>query len=205
MARFVVAITGGIASGKSEASRLFAHRGITVSDADLIARALVEPGQPALHEIVVRFGSAVLQPDGHLDRAALRLRIFDDAGARCDLEAILHPCIRLALHDACAAATSAYAMAAIPLLAEGGGRTAYPWLARILVVDLPREMQLHRLLQRDGSTLDQAERILAAQIPREARLAIANDVIDNSGDIGALASQVEALHAAYLRSAAQMT
>ncbi len=204
MASFVVAITGGIASGKSEACRLFAHHGIAVSDADLIARALVEPGQPAVHEIVVRFGSVLLQPDGRLDRVALRQRIFDDADARRDLELILHPRIRLALHDACAAATSAYAMAAIPLLAEGGGRTAYPWLARILVVDVPREMQLHRLLQRDGSTLEQAERILASQLPREARLAIADDVIDNSGDIGALASQVDALHAAYLRSAVQM-
>ncbi len=202
---FVVAITGGIASGKSEASRLFAQHGIAVSDADVIARALVEPGQPALHDIVVRFGSVVLRPDGRLDRAALRQRIFDDDGARHDLEAILHPRIRLALHDACKSATSAYAMAAIPLLAEGGGRTAYPWLSRILVVDATYAIQMQRLLCRDRNTSAQAERMLAAQASRDVRLAIADDVIDNSGDIGALAPQVEALHAAYLRSAAQIT
>jgi dephospho-CoA kinase len=200
--RFVVAITGGIASGKSEVGRRFAQLGISVADADVAARALVEPGQPALRDIVVRFGSGGLQADGRLDRAALRRRIFDDDGARRDLEAILHPRIRLALHDACASATSAYAMAAIPLLAEGGGRAAYPWLARILVVDVPRGVQVQRLLRRDGSTPEQAERMLAAQASREVRLAIADDVIDNSGDIDALAPQVEALHALYLRLAA---
>jgi dephospho-CoA kinase len=205
MARFVVAITGGIASGKSEVSLLFERLDIAVADADVIARALVEPGQPALHDIVARFGSAVLQPGGRLDRAALRRRVFDDDGARHDLEAILHPRIRLALHDACVSATSTYAMAAIPLLAEGGGRTAYPWLARILVVDVPREVQLQRLLQRDGSSPGQAGRMLDAQATREARLAIADDVIDNSGDIHALVPQVVGLHALYLRFAAEMT
>ena len=202
---FVVAITGGIASGKSEASRLFEKHGIAVADADVIARALVVPGQPALNAIDVRFGSGVLQPDGRLDRAALRQRIFDDDSARRDLESILHPRIRLALHDACAAATSAYAMAAIPLLAEGGGKTAYPWLARILVVDVPREVQVQRLLRRDGGTPAQAEHMLAAQASRDARLAIADDVIDNSGSMDALTAQVDALHAVYLRFAAETT
>jgi len=199
---FVVAITGGIASGKSEVSRRFEELGIVVADADVFARTLVERGQPALGAIAARFGSDVLLADGRLDRGALRRIVFDDATARRDLEAILHPRIRSAMHAACVAANSPYAMAAIPLLTEGGGRATYPWLARILVVDVPGDVQLQRLMQRDGSSREQAERILAAQASRERRLAIADDVIDNSGDIAALAPQVAALHARYLSLAA---
>jgi len=199
---FVVAITGGIASGKSEVSRRFEQLGIVVADADVFARTLVERGQPALEAIAARFGSDVLLADGRLDRGALRRIVFDDATARRDLEAILHPRIRSAMHAACVAANSPYAMAAIPLLTEGGGRATYPWLARILVVDVPGDVQLQRLMQRDGSSREQAERILAAQASREQRLAIADDVIDNSGDIAALAPQVAALHARYLSLAA---
>lgn len=199
---FVVAITGGIASGKSEVSRRFERLGIAVADADAFARQLVEPGQPALEAIAARFGDGVLHADGRLDRGALRRIVFDDERARHDLEAILHPRIRAALHDACVAANGPYAMAAIPLLAEGGGRNSYPWLARILVVDAPRDAQLQRLLQRDGSSLEQAERILAAQATREQRLAIADDVIDNGGTPDALDAQVERLHRKYLQLAA---
>jgi dephospho-CoA kinase len=198
---FVVAITGGIASGKSEVSRCFARLGVVVADADVVARELVEPGQPALDAIVARFGSEMLYADGKLDRASLRRRIFDDDTARHDLEAILHPRIRDALRAACLAANSAYAMAAIPLLSEAGGRAAYPWLARILVVDVPRDVQMERLFRRDGSSPAQAERILAAQATREQRLAIADDVIDNSGTIAALVPQVAMLHARYLELA----
>jgi dephospho-CoA kinase len=201
VSRFVVAITGGIASGKSEVSRLFVELGIAVADADVIARELVEPGQPALREIAARFGEDVMSSDGRLDRSALRRRIFDDESARRDLEAILHPRIRQALREACAAATGAYAIAVIPLLAEGGGRKAYPWLARILVVDASREAQTQRLLRRDGGSTEQAERAFAAQVSREARLAIADDVLENSGGIDALAPQVRALDALYRRLA----
>lgn len=202
MTGLIVAITGGIASGKSAVSRRFEQLGIAVADADVIARALVEPGETALDAIVQRFGCDVLYADGRLDRNTLRRIVFNDAHARRDLEAILHPRIRTALHDACAAATSAYAMAAIPLLAEVGGKAAYPWIVRILVVDVPRDMQLERLLSRDGSTPMQAERILAAQATREQRLAIADDVIDNSGAMAGLAPQIAALHARYLALAA---
>ena len=202
MARFVVAITGGIASGKSEVSRLFARLGVAVADADVIARELVEPGRPALREIVARFGAGVLAADGSLDRAAMRRRIFDDETARRDLEAVLHPRIREALREACAAAPGAYAVAVIPLLAEGGGRKAYPWLSRILVVDASSEAQTQRLLRRDGGSAEQAGRAIAAQVTREARLAIADDVIENSGGIDALAPQVQALDALYRRLAA---
>ena len=202
MTGLVVAITGGIASGKSAVSRRFEQLGIAVADADVIARVLVEPGETALDAIVQRFGCDVLYADGRLDRNTLRRIVFDDAHARRDLEAILHPRIRTALHDACAAATSAYAMAAIPLLAEVGGKAEYPWLVRILVVDVPRDVQLQRLLLRDGSTPMQAERILATQAKREQRLAIADDVIDNSGPMAGLAPQIAALHARYLALAA---
>ena len=198
----MVAITGGIASGKSEATRCFERLGIAVADADVFAHDLVEPGQPALSEIVAHFGNSVLYADGRLDRASLRRRVFDDDVARRDLENILHPRIRRAMEDACNTASGPYAMAAIPLLAEIGGRAAYPWLARILVVDAPRAVQLQRLLQRDGSSIEQAERMLAAQATRTARLAIADDVIDNSGSLDALRPQVAALHARYLELAA---
>ena len=199
---FVVAITGGIASGKSEVGRRFGQLGIVVADADVFARTLVEPGQPALETIVARFGSDVLHADGRLDRSALRRIVFDDERARHDLESILHPRIRAALHDACVAAGGSYAMAAIPLLTEGGGRSVYPWLARVLVVDVPHDVQLQRLFQRDGSSSEQAERIFAAQATREQRLAIADDVIDNSGMPYALDAQVERLHRKYLQLAA---
>ena len=202
MSLFTVAVTGGIASGKSAVCRYFEQSGIAVADADVIARALVQAGQPALEEIVARFGSGVLLADGGLDRAAVRRLVFDDAPARRALEAILHPRIRAALHDACALATSPYAIAAIPLLAEGGGRTAYPWLDRILVIDAPREAQLQRLIARDGGSAELAERILAAQVSREQRLAFADDVIDNSGPPEAIEAQVELLHRNYLRRAA---
>ena len=200
--RLVVAITGGIASGKTEVSRRFAHLGVTVADADVLARALVEPGQPALDAIATRFGSGVLQGDGRLDRGALRRLVFADGHARHDLESILHPRIRTAMREACAAASGVYAMAAIPLLTEGGGRNAYPWIARVLVVDVPRDVQLLRLLQRDGNSPELAERILAAQVAREQRLAIADDVIENSGTLDALDPQIAALHARYLSLAA---
>lgn len=199
---YVVAVTGGIASGKSAVCRRFAQRGIAVADADDWSRRLVEPGQPALAAIVARFGARVLRADGTLDRAAMRILVFDDAHARLDLEAILHPRIREALREACAAAASAYAIAAIPLLTEGGGRSAYPWVDRILVVDASPASQMDRLLARDGGTRDEAARMLAAQSSRESRLAIADDVIDNDGTPEALEAQVQALHERYLRDAA---
>ncbi|MBS0193796.1 MAG: dephospho-CoA kinase [Proteobacteria bacterium] len=202
MARFVVAVTGGIASGKSEACRCFERLGMAVADADAIARETVAPGQPALAAIVERFGNAVLAGDGSLDRAVLRKLVFADAATRHELEAILHPLIREALRTACAAARSPYAIAAIPLLAEGGGRSAYPWLDRILVIDVSPEVQLARLLARDGDTREQALRILAAQATRDQRLAIADDAIVNDGTPEALSKNVAAVHARYLLAAA---
>ena len=198
-----VGLTGGIASGKSAVADRFAAKGIVVADADVAAREVVMPGQPALAEVAAAFGADVLQADGQLDRAALRAHVFGDDAARHRLEAILHPRIRLALRAIADAATSPYVIIAIPLLAEGGGRTAYPWLDRILVVDVPRDVQVARVMQRDGIDRTLADRMLAAQADRRARLAIADDVLVNDAAIDALDAQVDALDRRY-RALAQM-
>ena len=197
MAGYCVGLTGGIASGKSAVADRFAERGVMVADADVVARAIVEPGQAALAEVVAAFGAAVLQPDGRLDRAALRQRVFDDAAARHRLEGILHPPIRLALREACLTAPGSYVVVAIPLLAEGGGRDAYPWLDRILVVDVPRDVQVKRLMQRDRIDAELAERMLDAQATRAERLAVADDVLVNTGTLERLDAEVAALDRLY--------
>jgi len=198
MAAFVVAVTGGVASGKSEATREFERLGIAVADADVAARAVVEPGQPALAAVAAHFGAGVLGPDGRIDRAAMRQRVFNDPAARTALEGLLHPPIRTWLRAACEAATSPYAVVAIPLLAEGGGRAAYPWLGRILVVDVPEAVQLARLQARDGVDAALAARMVAAQASRARRLALADDVLVNDGTLGELQDAVRRLHARYL-------
>ena len=197
MSDFIIGLTGGIASGKSAIADRFIARGVIVADADVAARAVVEPGQPALAEIVAAFGPDILQRDGRLDRGALRVKVFDDDDARRRLEAILHPSIRLALHDVCTTAAGPYVVVAIPLLVEGGARAAYPWLDRILVVDVPREVQRARLMQRDDIDAALAEKMLDAQASRRERLAIADDVIVNDGPLKKLDAHVAALDARY--------
>lgn len=205
VAAITIALTGGVASGKTQVARRFSALGVGIADADALARALVAPGQPALDEVVARFGSDVLDDDGGLDRARMRALVFADDTARHDLEAILHPRIRSAMRQACEAAPSPYAIADIPLLTEGGGRQAYPWLARVLVVDVPREVQVARLLARDGIDAALAQRMLDAQASREQRLAIADDVIDNSGELGELDMAVMQLHQRYMQLAEAAT
>lgn len=197
MSRFVIGLTGGVAAGKSEVSRRFEALGITVADADLAARAVVAPGSEGLARIVAHFGNDILLPDGQLDRAALRERIFASAQERQALEAITHPAIRQLLRDACEAAPGPYAMAAIPLLTEAGGRHHYPWLDRILVVDAPVAVQHARLMQRDGTTAALADRMIAAQASREERLAVADDVVVNDGHPDHLQAHVERLDRRY--------
>jgi dephospho-CoA kinase len=197
MSGFVVGLTGGIASGKSAVAREFAARGVHVADADVAAREAVAAGSPGLAEVAAAFGGGVLDASGGLDRAAMRRRIFDDTAAKHALEAIVHPRVRAALQAECAAAPGAYAIAAIPLLAEGGGRDAYPWLDRILVVDAPAEVQHARLLARDGIDSALADRMLAAQATRAQRLAIADDVLANTGTLGALGAHVASLDRLY--------
>jgi dephospho-CoA kinase len=197
MAGYRVGLTGGVASGKSVVAELFAGLGVVVADADVAARAVVEPGQPALADVVATFGPDVLDVSGRLDRAKLRARVFNDAEARRELESLLHPPIRSALREAAEAAPGPYVIVAIPLLAEGGGRQAYPWLDRILVVDAPIESQRARLIARDGIDAALADRMLAAQADRRQRLAIADDVVVNDGGIEALTPRVEALDRQY--------
>lgn len=203
MSRFVIGLTGGIAAGKSEVSRRFEALGITVADADLAARAVVAPGSEGLARIAAHFGDTILQADGQLDRAALRARIFDSAQARQALEAITHPAIRQLLRESCEQAEGPYAIAAIPLLTEAGGRQQYPWLDRILVVDVPVAVQHARLMQRDGIDSALADRMIAAQASREARLALADDVVINDGHPNHLQAHVERLDRAYRELAAR--
>lgn len=193
---FSVALTGGVASGKSEVARRFAARGITVIDADRIARELVEPGEPALEEIAQRFGAGMIDTGGRLDRRALRERVFADPGERQALEAILHPRVRCAIRERAASASGPYVVLDIPLLTESGGE--YAWVDRVLVVDVPRATQIARLITRDDVDAALAESMLAVQATREQRLHIADDVIDNSGPLAALDAAVDALHELYL-------
>lgn len=198
MSDYFIGLTGGIASGKSALEKAFAAHGVVVADADLLAREVVAPGEPALAAVVEHFGTGVLQADGQLDRAALRVRVFGDPDQRRALEAILHPAIRARLEAICRAAPGPYAIAMVPLLTEGGGRAAYPWLHRILVVDTPAAVQKARLMQRDGIDATLADQMMAAQASRAERLALADDIVVNDGDIHHLQHAADALHLRYL-------
>jgi dephospho-CoA kinase len=191
---FTVALTGGIASGKSAVSDRFAALGACVIDADLVSRELVAPGGAALDEIVAAFGTDALAGDGSLDRRRMREHVFADADARHRLEAILHPRVRDVLRERAASAVP-YALLVIPLLVESG---QYGWVDRVLVVDVPRQVQLARLLARDGVTPELADAMLDAQASRAQRLDLADDVIANDGSLDELDRKVAALHAQYL-------
>jgi dephospho-CoA kinase len=201
MAGYSVALSGGVASGKSEVGRLFERLGVTVADADVAARDVVARGQPALAEIADRFGVQMLDANGDLDRRRLRELIFSDAAAKRDLEAITHPRIRRQLQQSASAASGAYVLVVIPLLAEGGGRAAYPWLDRILIVDAPESLQLARLCRRDGIDEMLAREMIAAQASRKQRLALADDVIVNDGAATELDFRVRKLDQRYRRLA----
>lgn len=193
---FRIALTGGIASGKSAVAALFEAHGVPVIDSDAVARDIVAPGSPALEAIRRRFGDQVLQSDGSLDRRALREQVFADPAARRDLEAITHPAIRARMQEWALTAAGPYQIHMIPLLVEGGGRRDFD---RVLVVDCPEELQIQRVMQRDGVDAASARRVLAAQASRAARLAIADDVILNNGDRDQLSNEVDALHQRYLQ------
>ncbi|AEQ97609.1 dephospho-CoA kinase [Xanthomonas oryzae pv. oryzicola] len=196
MSDFIVGLTGGIASGKSALAAEFEKLGVPVVDADLVARQVVAPG-PVLDAIVAQFGAEVLLTDGTLDRQTLRQRVFADTAQRRVLEAITHPAIRSELQRAALAALAPYAIVAIPLLTEAGGRAGYPWLDRILVVDVPVALQHQRLMQRDAATAELADRMIAAQATREQRLAIADDVVCNDGVLEQLTQATHKLDADY--------
>ena len=196
---FVVALTGGVAAGKGAVARRFEALGIHVYDADVAARAVVAPGSAALTEIEFVFGSGVLNPDGSLDRRAMRERVFADPDARLKLERIIHPRVRAWLQRRVGMDRGPYCMLAIPLLAENRGE--YAWVDRVLLVDAPKALQVERLMRRDAITRDAAQRMLDAQSTRAQRLAIADDVIVNDGEEAALDAQVAVLHARYLELA----
>lgn len=201
MSDYIIGLTGGVASGKSAVAARFEALGITVADADVAAREAVAVGSEGLAAVVAAFGLEVLGADGALDRMAMRRRVFNDDAQRLKLEAIVHPLVRQLVRETCEAAPGPYSIAAIPLLAEAG-REAYPWLQRILVVDVPREVQLERLLARDGIDEALAERMIQVQATREQRLAIADDIIVNDGPLEALEQHVAALHDRYQKLAA---
>ncbi len=190
----LIALTGGIASGKTAVAELFAKLGVPVLDTDQIARDVVAPGMPALNRLVVEFGPEILNAQGSLDRADMRERVFSDPAQRVQLEAILHPAIREELSRRSAAADGDYQIHVIPLLVETGQPDAYD---RVLVIDCPESAQIERLLARDGTSLEQAQEILAAQASREERLNAAHDVIENTGTLADLERFVQTLHRNY--------
>jgi len=195
---FTVVMTGGIASGKTSASDLFASHGVPILDTDLAARAVVEPEQPALEEIKASFGNGVIATSGELNRAALREIIFEHPEKRRELEAILHPKIRVHINSLKDQLDTHYCIIVVPLFLESGrGYEA----DRLLVIDVPTELQRERLAQRDGATPEQIEKILSAQATREERLSAADDVIDNTASSDALANRVAELHQQYLSQA----
>lgn len=192
----VVGLTGGIGSGKSAAADEFARLGATVVDTDAIAHALTAPGGAAVAEVQRLFGSEFVDASGAMDRKRMRDHVFSDARAKQRLEALLHPMIRAESARRIAEASGPYVVHVVPLLVESPGfRERY---RRVLVVDCPEALQLSRVRQRSGLSEAEVRRIIASQIQRESRLAAADDVIDNSGDIAALQQQVRELHKKYL-------
>jgi dephospho-CoA kinase len=193
--RLRIGLTGGIASGKSTVAQRFAELGVPVIDADESARVVVAPGSPGLAEVVSKFGKDLLTADGALDRRSLRNLIFSDPGRRRELEAILHPLIRADMEHRASIASGPYLVMAIPLLIESGRREG---VDRVLVVDVDEELQLKRVMERDGGTMEQAKAILAAQASRAARLEVADDVVPNVGSLSELRHGVDQLHRRYV-------
>jgi dephospho-CoA kinase len=194
----VIALTGGIGSGKSVVSRRFEALGTPVIDADVIAREQVLPGSPGLAEIRSRFGPRVIKSDGSLDRSALRALVFDDPDKRRQLEQILHPRIRRGMEQWLQSLNAPYAVLVIPLLLETGQTTLAD---RILVVDSPESLQIERVKNRDGLNEARIEQIMAAQIGRADRLAAADDIIENNGSLEALIAATDRLHHTYMKLA----
>jgi dephospho-CoA kinase len=190
----IVGLTGGIGSGKTTVSQLFAQLGVEVIDADVISRALVAPGQAVLQQLIAVIGADYLQPDGALNRSKLRDLIFTDADAKQRVEALLHPAIRAAILAQIARSPSRWVLLSAPLLLENH---AYDFVDRVLVVDVPEDVQISRTLARDHSNADAVKRIMASQLTRQARLANADEVIHNDQDPATLVPQVEQLFQRY--------
>jgi dephospho-CoA kinase len=191
-----IGLTGGIGSGKTAASDHFSRLGAEVIDTDILSRELVEPGQPALREIVACFGAQVLDADGRLDRSRLREKVFRDPQARRRLEAILHPRIRAAMLLRAEQSPAPYVVFVIPLLFETGQQAL---VDRILLIDVPEALQRARVAARDGLGDAQINRVMAAQVDRETRRLNADDIVCNDGTIAELRAEIEKLHRKYLK------
>jgi dephospho-CoA kinase len=191
-----IGLTGGIASGKSTVTQRFAELGVPIIDADVASRAVVQPGSVGLQQVVDRFGLAILGTDGELNRAALRTQIFTDPTRRKELEAILHPLIRAHMEHQAKGVVFPYLIMAIPLLIESGSPRSR--VDRILVIDVDEDTQMRRLVERDGSSIEQARAILASQTSRQSRLTAADDVLPNQGTVTDLRQAVDRQHERYL-------
>lgn len=201
--RFSVGLTGGIGCGKTTVADMFGELGATLVDTDLIAHAMTVAHGPAMPAIVAEFGPAFAGPDGALDRARMRQLVFAEPAAKQRLEAILHPMIRDAALAEAAAATGSYVMFVVPLLIESG--TWRQRVTRVLAIDCPEQVQVARVMARNGLSEQQVRAIMAAQVTRSERLAAADDVITNDGPIGALRAQIERLHEVYLAFSERMS
>ena len=202
MSRYIVGLTGGIGSGKSSIANLFAAEGIEVVDADQVARDVVAPGTPALAQIIDYFGAEFILANGELDRRALRERVFTQAQDKAWLNALLHPLIREEMFTQCRQAQSPYVVLMVPLLIENG---LHQLVDRILVVDVPEDIQRQRAMARDNATDRQIDAIMQAQLSRQARLQQADDIIDNSQPLTEVSQQVIELHRQYCHYAEQKT
>lgn len=198
MAGFIVGVTGGIGSGKTLVTDAFAARGVFIADADQAARHIVEPGQPALAQIVAHFGEGITDSSGRLDRPKLREIVFNDVNARRQLESFTHRPIMETLAHQLQSATSAYAML---VLSAGFGNS--PLIHRMLVVDADESVRVHRVMTRDGSSESLVRQIMASQPSSEERRNIADDVIENNGDTTTVLNEVDRLHNVYLELADQ--
>lgn len=196
MSGFVVGLTGGIGSGKSTVADLFVGQGAELVDTDAIAHELTGPGGAAMPQLIAAFGKDVARPDGAMDRAAVRRQVFSDPSAKSRLEGILHPLIRQISAERCRAAKSPYVILAVPLLVESG--TYRERCDRIVVVDCPENLQIERVMARNGLARDEVLAIMAAQATRQQRLAVADDVVINDADYEKISGQVAGLHLKYL-------
>ena len=196
--KFILGLTGGIGSGKSAASHWFEQQGIVVVDADIVAREIVEIGQPALEQIRQAFGDWVLLADGSLNRRALREHIFQFQDARQTLESITHPAIRQSIIRQLSAAASPYVILVSPLLFE---TNQHELTQRNLLIDADIELQIARASQRDGQNVEQIKKIIKAQMSRKEKRQHADDIVLNDGDLEHLYRQLEPLHQSYLQYA----
>lgn len=203
MSAYIVGLTGGIGSGKSTVADAFVDAGAGLVDTDAIAHRLTAPGGGAMPALLAAFGPGIVDAHGALARTAMRQRVFADVTARAQLEAILHPLIRQQADADCLASTAPYVILAVPLLVETGAYQAR--CDRILVIDCPESLQIRRVMARSGLSADEVAAIMATQVSRAERLAVADEVLLNEGGLDKMRDQVRCMHQEYLRRAREKT